>query len=81
MNAFEDGLKRVPQERLIKLWDLYIETMIKLWKEHGMKNESLRNFLNEEMDKVFVRAQANDMICKPHHYLYWVTIVLIFYTI
>ncbi|XP_026819187.1 uncharacterized protein LOC113557844, partial [Rhopalosiphum maidis] len=69
--AFDDGLKVIwsPVKRKL-LWNMFIEHVINIWKEFGVKN-TIASFVNENMERVFQGAFNEGFLYKAEHYAYW----------
>lgn len=46
--------------------------MIEIRKSYRMKKETIRNFMNETMERAFQEAFDNKALRKPEHFIYWV---------
>jgi len=73
IKTYEDGLKEnLPLENKHKLWNFYIDHVIEIRKSYRMKKETIRNFMNETMERAFQEAHDNRALCKAEQYIYWV---------
>ncbi|KAL5237260.1 hypothetical protein ACI65C_004670 [Semiaphis heraclei] len=72
IKTYEDGLKEnLPPKNKHKLWNFYIDHIIEIRKSYRMKKETIRNFMNETMERAFKKAHNNKALLKPEHYIYW----------
>jgi len=75
IKTYEDGLKEnLPLTNKHKLWIYYIDHIIEIRKSYRMKKETIRNFMNETMERAFQKAHDNKALLKPEHYIYWVNV-------
>jgi len=73
IKIYEDGLKEnLPPKNKHKLWNFYIDHIIEIRKSYRMKKETIRNFMNETMERAFQEAHDNKALLNPEHYIYWV---------
>ncbi|XP_060845582.1 uncharacterized protein LOC132925185 [Rhopalosiphum padi] len=72
--AFDDGLKEIqsPVKRKI-LWNMFVEHVINVWKQFGVKDEGIAIFVNDNVKRVFQAAFDEGFLYKAEHYAYWVT--------
>ncbi|XP_015372258.1 PREDICTED: uncharacterized protein LOC107167629 [Diuraphis noxia] len=72
IKTYEDGLKEnLPLQNKHKLWNFYIDHVIEIRKSYRMKKETIRNFMNETMERAFQEAHDNRALCKAEQYIYW----------
>ncbi|XP_025203204.1 U3 small nucleolar RNA-associated protein 6 homolog [Melanaphis sacchari] len=72
ITTYEDGLKEnLPLKNKHKLWNFYIGNIIEIRKSYRMKKETIRNFMNETMERAFQEAHYNKALSKAEHYIYW----------
>ncbi|XP_060844936.1 U3 small nucleolar RNA-associated protein 6 homolog [Rhopalosiphum padi] len=72
IKTYEDGLKEnLPLKNKHKLWNFYIDHVIEIRKSYRMKKETIRNFMNETMERTFQEAHNNKALRKSEHYIYW----------
>ncbi|XP_026817863.1 U3 small nucleolar RNA-associated protein 6 homolog [Rhopalosiphum maidis] len=72
IKTYENGLKEnLPLENKHKLWNFYIDHIIEIRKSYRMKKETIRNFMNETMERAFQEAHDNRALCKAEYYIYW----------
>ncbi|XP_022174977.1 uncharacterized protein LOC111036958 isoform X2 [Myzus persicae] len=72
IKTYEDGLKEnLPLQNKHKLWNFYIEHVIEIRKSYRMKKETIKNFMNETMERAFQEAHDNKALYKPEQYIYW----------
>ncbi|XP_001942643.1 uncharacterized protein LOC100167656 [Acyrthosiphon pisum] len=72
IKTYEDGLKEnLPLQNKHKLWNFYIDHVIEIRKSYRMKKETIRNFMNETMERAFQEAHDNKALCKAEQYIYW----------
>ncbi|KAF0763452.1 U3 small nucleolar RNA-associated protein 6 [Aphis craccivora] len=72
IKTYENGLKEnLPLENKHKLWTFYIDHIIEIRKSYRMKKETIRNFMNETMERAFQEAHENKALCKAEYYIYW----------
>ncbi|XP_060857382.1 uncharacterized protein LOC132934957 [Metopolophium dirhodum] len=72
IKTYEDGLKEnLPLENKHKLWNFYIDHVIEIRKSYRMKKETIRNFMNETMERAFQEAHDNKALYKAEQYIYW----------
>ncbi|CAI6357406.1 unnamed protein product [Macrosiphum euphorbiae] len=72
IKTYEDGLKEnLPLQNKHKLWNFYIDHVIEIRKSYRMKKETIRNFMNETMERAFQEAHDNKALCKAGQYIYW----------
>ncbi|XP_060856851.1 U3 small nucleolar RNA-associated protein 6 homolog isoform X2 [Metopolophium dirhodum] len=72
IKTYEDGLKEnLPLKNKHKLWNFYIDHIIEIRKSYRMKKETIRNFMNETMERAFQEAHNNKALHKSEHYIYW----------
>lgn len=50
--------------------------MIEIRKSYRMKKETIRNFMNETMERAFQEAHDNKALRKAEHYIYWVCFII-----
>ena len=73
IKTYEDGLKEnLPLKNKHKLWNFYIDHIIEIRKSYRMKKETIRNFMNDTMERAFQEAHDNKALLKAEHYIYWV---------
>jgi len=77
IKTYEDGLKEnlLPKNKH-NLWNFYIDHVIEIRKSYRMKKETIRNFMNETMERAFQEAHDNKALRKAEHYIYWVRLVM-----
>ncbi|VVC35172.1 Hypothetical protein CINCED_3A024145 [Cinara cedri] len=72
IKTYEDGLKEnLPPANKHNLWNFYIDHVIEIRKSYRMKKETIRNFMNETMERAFQEAHDNKALRKAEHYIYW----------
>ncbi|XP_022173261.1 U3 small nucleolar RNA-associated protein 6 homolog isoform X2 [Myzus persicae] len=72
IKTYEDGLKEnLPLNNKHKLWNFYIDHIIEIRKSYRMKKETIRNFMNETMERAFQEAHDNKALLKAEYYIYW----------
>ncbi|XP_027843595.2 U3 small nucleolar RNA-associated protein 6 homolog [Aphis gossypii] len=72
IKTYENGLKEnLPLKNKLKLWTFYIDHIIEIRKSYRMKKETIRNFMNETMERAFQEAHENKALCKAEYYIYW----------
>lgn len=82
IKTYEDGLKEnLPLKNKHKLWNFYIDHVIEIRKSYRMKKETIRNFMNETMERAFQEAFDNKALRKPEHFIYWVCYICPYYLI
>jgi len=73
IKTYEDGLKEnLPLKNKHKLWNFYIDHVIEIRRSYRMKKETIRNFMNETMERAFQEAHDNKALLKAEYYTYWV---------
>ncbi|XP_060857109.1 U3 small nucleolar RNA-associated protein 6 homolog isoform X1 [Metopolophium dirhodum] len=72
IKTYENGLKEnLPLKNKHKLWNFYIDHIIEIRKSYRMKKETIRNFMNDTMERAFQEAHDNKALIKAQHYIYW----------
>uniref|UniRef100_A0A2H8TXJ3 U3 small nucleolar RNA-associated protein 6 n=1 Tax=Melanaphis sacchari TaxID=742174 RepID=A0A2H8TXJ3_9HEMI len=72
IKTYEDGLKEnLPLKNKHKLWNFYIDHVIEIRKSYRMKKETIRNFMNETMERAFQEAHDNKALLNAEYYIYW----------
>lgn len=64
--------ENLPLKNKHNLWNFYIDHVIEIRKSYRMKKETIRNFMNETMERAFQEAHDNKALRKAEHYIYWV---------
>jgi len=73
IKTYENGLKEnLPLKNKHKLWNFYIDHIIEIRKSYRMKKETIRNCMNETMERAFQEAHNNKALLKAEYYIYWV---------
>ncbi|XP_003244176.2 uncharacterized protein LOC100568528 isoform X1 [Acyrthosiphon pisum] len=72
IKTYENGLKEnLPLKNKHKLWNFYIDHIIEIRKSYRMKKETIRNFMNDTMERAFQEVHDNKALLKAEHYICW----------
>jgi len=52
---------------------MFVEHVINVWKQFGVKDEGIAIFVNDNVKRVFQAAFDEGFLYKAEHYAYWVT--------